>query len=117
VTEPTSYVSAGQLVVLSSTSRAQRDRRLDGLIDRLPTSLRVTVRWLRLPTSRWVRIPAGLLLVTGGVFSILPFLGIWMLPLGVVLLADDVPPLRRITDKVLDRVERRRPHWFVQPAR
>jgi hypothetical protein len=117
VTDPTSYASGGPLVVQPITSRAQHDRRLDGLIERLPRRLRVTVRWLRLPTSRWVRIPAGLLLVTGGVFSILPFLGIWMLPLGVVLLADDVPPLRRVTDKVLDRVERRRPHWFVQAVR
>ena len=31
----------------------------------------------------------------GGVFSILPGLGIWMLPLGLLLMASDVPFLRR----------------------
>src|SRR5215467_15648034 len=29
----------------------------------------------------------------GGVFGFLPVLGFWMFPLGLVLLADDVPPL------------------------
>ncbi|MFL5202902.1 MAG: hypothetical protein ACJ8B9_12530, partial [Microvirga sp.] len=42
----------------------------------------------------WIRIPIGGLLVLGGVFSILPFLGIWMLPLGLLLIAHDVPFLR-----------------------
>ena len=42
-----------------------------------------------------IRIPVGLLLVLGGVFSILPGLGIWMLPLGLLLMASDVPFLRR----------------------
>jgi hypothetical protein len=41
-----------------------------------------------------MRISAGVLLVLGGVFSILPFLGIWMLPLGLLLVAHDVPVLR-----------------------
>jgi hypothetical protein len=48
-----------------------------------------------------VRIPAGLLLIAGGVFAILPLLGLWMLPLGLVLLAEDIPPLRRGTDAAL----------------
>jgi hypothetical protein len=117
VTDPTFYTPGSQLVILPCTGQAKHDWRLEGLIAHLPKSLRGVMRWLRLPSSVWVRIPAGLLLTAGGVFSILPFLGIWMLPLGVVLLAEDVPLLRRATDKVLDWVERRRPHWFVYPAR
>jgi hypothetical protein len=35
------------------------------------------------------------LLLLGGVFSILPGLGLWMLPLGLLLLAADVPFLRK----------------------
>ena len=61
----------------------------------VPERLGRMLRWLRHPASRLVRIPAGLLLVLGGVFSILPGLGIWMLPLGLLLLARDVPFLRR----------------------
>jgi hypothetical protein len=61
----------------------------------LPTKGARLVRKLRHPDARWVRIPVGLLLVVGSVFSILPVLGIWMLPLGLLLLAYDVPFLRR----------------------
>jgi hypothetical protein len=39
-------------------------------------------------------MPVGALLTLGGIFSILPFLGIWMLPLGLLLIAYDVPILR-----------------------
>ena len=60
----------------------------------LPESLVRALRWMRHPASRFIRIPAGLHLVLGGVFSILPGLGIWMLPLGLLLLAYDVPFLR-----------------------
>jgi hypothetical protein len=71
-------------------------------------------RWLRRPSSRWVRIPAGVLLIGGGVLSILPFLGIWMLPLGLMLLAEDLPPLRRVRGRVLDWIACHRPHWFTE---
>jgi hypothetical protein len=58
-----------------------RERRLELLIRRLPRRLRDAVRWLRQPAARW-RLPVDLLLIVGGVFSILPVLGLWMLPLG-----------------------------------
>jgi hypothetical protein len=69
-----------------------RERRLELLIRRLPRRLRDAVRWLRQPAARWLRMPVGLLLIVGGVFSILPVLGLWMLPLGLVLLSEDFPP-------------------------
>ncbi len=83
------------------------------LIDFLPGRLRSSTAWLRRPSSRWVRIPAGALLVLGGLLSILPFLGLWMLPLGLVLLAEDVPALRRMRGRALHWLARRRPHWFA----
>jgi len=60
----------------------------------VPGKVARVLRSLRHPDSRWIRIPAGILLMVGGVFSILPFLGIWMLPLGLLLIAYDVPFLR-----------------------
>ena len=45
--------------------------------------------------SAWVRRSAGVALVAGGVLGFLPVLGFWMLPLGLVLLSDDIPWLRR----------------------
>ena len=89
-----------------------RERRLGLLIRRLPIRLQRMVRWLREPSRRWVRIPAGVLLIIGSILSILPVFGLWMLPLGLVLLADDVPPLRRGADRVLAWIEHRRPHWM-----
>jgi hypothetical protein len=94
----------------------QREHRLEGLIDRLPRNLQSTVRWLRRPSTRWVRIPGGILLIGGSVLSILPFFGLWMLPLGLVLLAEDVPLLRWAQDRSLDWIERHRPHWFASGA-
>ena len=35
-----------------------------------------------------------------------------MLPVGVLLLAEDVKPLRRLTDRILAWIEDRRPHWL-----
>ena len=87
--------------------------RVERLIDRLPKRLRTTVHWLRRPSSRWVRIPAGLLLAGASFLSILPFFGLWMLPLGLMLLAEDLPLLRRARDRLLEWIERRRPNWFT----
>ena len=92
---------------------ARHERRLDRLIDRLPDRVQKATRWLRRPSSRLVRIPAGALLVGGGFLGMLPLLGFWMLPLGLILLAEDIRPLRRVRDRVLDWIERRWPHWFV----
>jgi len=88
------------------------DPRLDKLVDRLPPRVGDTVTYLLKPSSRWVRIPSGALLIAGGVLSFLPILGVWMLPLGLALLAEDVPALRSSRSKVLDWVERKKPHWL-----
>jgi hypothetical protein len=53
------------------------------------------LRRLRHPDARLIRIPIGLLCILGGIFSFLPVLGIWMLPLGLLLIAQDVPVLRK----------------------
>ncbi|MHB8884083.1 MAG: hypothetical protein ACYC5H_03160 [Methylovirgula sp.] len=91
---------------------ARDERHLELLIERLPTPLRRSIRWLRRPSSRWVRIPAGGLFIVGGVFSFLPILGLWMLPLGLTLLAEDAPMLRRRRGRILEWIAEHRPHWF-----
>ena len=53
------------------------------------------LRSLRHPDARLIRIPIALLCIVGGIFSFLPVLGIWMLPLGLLLIAQDVPFLRK----------------------
>lgn len=92
--------SAGQQELRAAFKRLERD---------LPKRLASTLRWLRHPASRWARLPAGLALIFGGVFSFLPILGVWMLPLGLMLIAADVPflqrPMARFTMWVMDRVD------------
>nr|WP_255481501.1 hypothetical protein [Rhodanobacter sp. ANJX3] len=73
----------------------------------MPSWAARSLQWLRKSSSRWVRLPAGFLLVLGGIFSILPVLGLWMLPLGLLLLVQDVPFLRRPTRQALTCIERR----------
>jgi hypothetical protein len=89
------------------------DRRLEQLIDRLPRPFRSTIRWLRRPSSFWARMPASVLLTCGGLFGFLPVLGFWMLPIGLALLADDVPALRSLRSRILDWIERRHPRWLM----
>jgi hypothetical protein len=65
------------------------------------------VGWLRRPSSRYVRIPIAILLILGGIFSILPVLGLWMLPLGLLLFAQDVPALQGPLARMLGWIERK----------
>jgi hypothetical protein len=50
-----------------------------------------------LPRSRWARIAIGLLLALGGFVGFLPILGFWMVPMGLTVLAIDIPIVRRFT--------------------
>ena len=50
---------------------------------------------LSLPASRIFRVLLGVGLCVGGLLSFLPVLGIWMLPLGILVLSVDLPPVRR----------------------
>jgi hypothetical protein len=81
--------------VVHERNRKTLERGFQRLERELPSRAAAGVRKLREHHMRWVRIPVGLLLITGGIFSFLPALGIWMLPLGFLLIAVDVPVLRR----------------------
>jgi hypothetical protein len=95
-----------------TTRKLSDDRRLVRLIDRLPARVRTLVHLLSRPSSRWLRIAASVTLIIGGVFAILPVLGVWMLPIGLALLAEDVAFLRSWRSRILDWIEHRRPHWL-----
>ena len=69
------------------------------------------MRWLREPSYRWVRIPLGIMLIIGGFLSILPVLGIWMVPLGALVLAQDVPFLKRPVGRAMVWLERQWLKW------
>jgi hypothetical protein len=87
--------------------KAEIDRHFAWFEARLPARPAKFVSYLRQPSSKWVRFPLALLLMLGGVFSILPVLGLWMLPLGMLLIAQDVPVLEKPVAKSLGWVERK----------
>lgn len=99
---------------VSADSKAELDRHLEWFQERLPERLANCVRWLRKPSSIFWRIPISLVLVVGGIFSFLPVLGIWMLPLGLILIAQDIPFLQPPIVRLLSWVERK---WMERKAR
>jgi len=98
---------------LSDKQQKRFDRQFDKLERQVPRGIARALIWLRRPYARLVRIPLGLLLVLGGVFSFLPVLGIWMLPLGLLLLAVDLPFLRGPLGQGLVRLQR----WWANRRR
>jgi hypothetical protein len=86
------------------------DEQLERLAERLPARAGKFVCWLGRPSSRWVRVPVAIVFVFGGFVGFLPIVGFWMTPLGLVLIAQDVPFLRPPLARLLAWVERK---WFA----
>jgi len=64
-------------------------------------------RLLRLPRRAPLRIALGTALIAGGILGFLPILGFWMLPLGLLVLSQDLPAVRRWRRSLAVRIERR----------
>ncbi len=90
----------------------EMDRLQDHLEDHLPEWASRNFDRLRQPEAVWVRAPAGIALAAGGVLSVLPGLGLWMLPVGLALLAVDVPvmqdPLARMLNFANRQIDKRK---------
>jgi hypothetical protein len=76
---------------MTTTTRAELNRYFEMIDRRVPISVSQFIRWLRMPSSFAIRLVIAILLILGGIFSFLPILGLWMLPLGLLLIAQDVP--------------------------
>jgi hypothetical protein len=74
-----------------TTTIAELNRYFEMIDRRVPISVSQFIRWLRMPSSFAIRLIIAILLILGGIFSFLPILGLWMLPLGLLLIAQDVP--------------------------
>ena len=91
---------------MTDKNEGRFDRQYSKIERSVPKPLARFLNWLRHPYARIVRIPLGVLFLLGGVFSFLPILGIWMLPLGLLLLAVDIPLLRGPVASALIRIRR-----------
>jgi hypothetical protein len=80
-------------------------RQFDAIARAAPVSRRIIDPLLR-GHLRWARLPIALALILGSFLAILPVFGVWMLPLGLMLLAVDVPQLQPFVSSVLIRTRR-----------
>ena len=87
------------------STKAELNRYFEIINRRVPTRISQFIRLLRKPSSFAARLAVAVLLIVGGIFSFLPVLGFWMLPLGLLLIAQDVPFLQKPLVKALAWVE------------
>ena len=67
----------------------------DELERETPDRITHMIRWFRSPAAQRVRLPVGILCIIASFFWFLPVIGIELLPIGLLLIAVDVPILRR----------------------
>jgi hypothetical protein len=113
---------------MANTRRNGAPRRandeLDAAFDKLeheaPDFLTRAICWLRKPQARMVRIPLGILFIVAGFLWFLPVVGLECLPIGLLLIAQDVPflrrPVGRMTLWLLDRWVQLRQWWAKRRA-
>lgn len=103
--------SLDEATAMRETANGRSD--IDKIEAKLPPKLARFMRRMRQPGSRWFRIPMGSLLIVGGILGFLPILGFWMLPLGLLLIAEDYPPVQRGIRKSMVNAQR----WWRRQRR
>jgi len=100
---------------MTDPGQGELDKAFDGLEREVPDRVQRAIRWLRAPRSRAIRIPMGVSLILGSALWFLPVLGIEMLPIGLLLIAQDIPFLKKPVGRMMIWLERRwcrlRNHW------
>jgi hypothetical protein len=99
--------AAGGLEVGMSEHKPDLDEEMELLLERLPHGAARMMRKVRSPGAKPYRIPAGVALTVGGVVGFLPIVGFWMVPLGLAVLAQDVPVMRRPTARLVAAINRK----------
>ena len=64
----------------------------------------------------FVRVPVAAFMLVGGMLAILPVFGLWMIPVGLLLLAIDLPHLRPWVTAMTIRLRRRWRQGFSHPS-
>lgn len=67
----------------------------------MPREIKIGSRSLTLPNWAPARIALGIVLIFGGFLGFLPVLGFWMVPLGIAILAYDIPRVRLFRQKFM----------------
>jgi hypothetical protein len=86
---------------MADEGKKELDQGFAGLEKETPDWVTGVIRWLRDPQARWIRIPTGLLFIGASFLWFLPVVGIEMLPIGLLLIAQDVPFLRKPVGRLM----------------
>ena len=95
----------------ATPTKAEVDSRLKTVERHLPRTPAKAVHWARKDLAKWARIAIGSTLVIAGVCSFVPIWGYWKIPVGLLLLAKDIPFLRGPMIRFVDWGERKWQHW------
>jgi hypothetical protein len=107
ISRPPGRDVAGLRTVMANDGTKELDQAFEGLEKEAPDRVARAIRWLRDPEARWVRLPLGALFILGGLLWFLPVVGIEMLPIGLLLIALDVPFLRKPVGRATLWLERK----------
>jgi hypothetical protein len=85
------------------------DEEMDRFQNYIPGWVGINLKRLRDGRAIWVRVPSNVALIGAGLLGFLPLpvVGIWMLPVGLALLAHDIPTMRRPMARLLHFTNRK----------
>jgi len=94
---------------MSKESQRCLQEAYEELESELPDRLARAVGWVRAPERWWLRVTLGILCLVAGSLWFLPVVGLEFIPIGLLLLAQDIPFLQRpVARSIL---------WLVQKYR
>lgn len=71
------------------------DRAYKGLEREAPRWMSKHIRWLHSSKSRKFRLPIGIFLIACGLVGFLPIVGYEFIPVGLLVIAQDIPFMRK----------------------
>jgi hypothetical protein len=80
---------------------------MDRFQNHIPTWVAQNLNRLLGKRAIWVRVLTGVALIVAWCFFPLPIVGFWMLPVGLALLAYDIPMMRRPMARLLHLTNRK----------
>ena len=106
----TQVISSGARLS-NNAVKAELERYFDRIEQHLPKWLARFLHWLRQPSMLIARALVCVLLIVGGLLAVLPLLGVWMLPLGLIIIAQDLPFLQPPLVRIFQWIERKWEGW------
>ncbi len=112
IEKPRSLPHLGGMTKLSLRDRARLrlDRQFQSISRSYPWAER-PLGVLRHPYLWLIRVPIAIFLILGSFLAVLPIFGLWMFPVGLLLLAIDIPRLQAPVAAAIVRGRRRIDLW------